>query len=222
MNTIPKKTLITAYPCEFERLLETFTQTANAFCSPTGYEIDEDNRKQIELILRYFIGDKTIEAEGIFLHKGLMLYGNVGTGKTLLMEIIRKMSNTCFPDNYFQMVRARDLVLAYESHGSKGIERYIWNTENTTFGSKKPFALCLDDIGIGNEKAYYFGNYLNVIAEIFLGRYAVVRDWNNRKITHITTNLNADKIEELYGNRVRSRLREMFNPILFTGKDRRK
>jgi len=36
-----------------------------------------------------------------------------------------------------------------------------------------------------------------------------------RTITHITTNLNAQELEKRYGNRVRSRLREMFNLISF-------
>jgi hypothetical protein len=33
--------------------------------------------------------------------------------------------------------------------------------------------------------------------------------------THGTTNLNADEIEERYGNRVRLRMRELFNLIAF-------
>jgi len=43
-------------------------------------------------------------------------------------------------------------------------------------------------------------------------------------ITHATTNLAAKEIEELYGKRVRSRLREMFNLISFPAetKDKRK
>jgi hypothetical protein len=34
-------------------------------------------------------------------------------------------------------------------------------------------------------------------------------------VTHATTNLNAGELEDLYGNRVRSRLRSMFNLIAF-------
>jgi DNA replication protein DnaC len=33
--------------------------------------------------------------------------------------------------------------------------------------------------------------------------------------THATTNLNAQELEKLYGNRVRSRMRELFNLIAF-------
>jgi DNA replication protein DnaC len=37
----------------------------------------------------------------------------------------------------------------------------------------------------------------------------------NNSITHITTNLSASELENYYGNRVRSRLRNMFNLIAF-------
>jgi DNA replication protein DnaC len=34
-------------------------------------------------------------------------------------------------------------------------------------------------------------------------------------LTHITTNLSASELEEIYGNRIRSRMREMFNLVAF-------
>ena len=51
------------------------------------------------------------------------------------------------------------------------------------------------------------------MAEILLSRYEL---FTSKKIqTHITTNLSATEIENQYGNRVRSRLREMVNLIAF-------
>lgn len=51
------------------------------------------------------------------------------------------------------------------------------------------------------------------MAEILLSRYDI---FTSKKIqTHITTNLSASEIENGYGNRVRSRLREMINLIAF-------
>ena len=37
----------------------------------------------------------------------------------------------------------------------------------------------------------------------------------NKTRTHATTNLNAQELENRYGNRVRSRMRELFNLIAF-------
>jgi len=58
-----------------------------------------------------------------------------------------------------------------------------------------------------------FGNECNVMGEILLSRYDL---FVAKKIpTHLTTNLSASEIERIYGNRVRSRLREMVNLIAF-------
>ena len=71
---------------------------------------------------------------------------------------------------------------------------------------------CFDDLGIENNIKYY-GNECNVMAEILLSRYDLFI--GRGLITHITTNLSATEIEEAYGNRLRSRLREMVNLIGF-------
>jgi hypothetical protein len=51
------------------------------------------------------------------------------------------------------------------------------------------------------------------LGEILLSRYDLFL--SNKTLTHATTNLNAQELEERYGNRVRSRLRELFNLIAF-------
>jgi hypothetical protein len=51
------------------------------------------------------------------------------------------------------------------------------------------------------------------MGEILLSRYDLFI--NKKIITHITTNLSASEIEAAYGNRVRSRLRQMLNLIAF-------
>ena len=60
------------------------------------------------------------------------------------------------------------------------------------------------------------------MAEILLTRYDLFI--NHKLLTHFTTNLSAGEIETIYGNRVRSRMREMFNLIAFKEdcKDKRK
>jgi DNA replication protein DnaC len=51
------------------------------------------------------------------------------------------------------------------------------------------------------------------MGEILLSRYD---HFTQRKMmTHLTTNLTATELEGLYGNRLRSRMREMFNLISF-------
>jgi hypothetical protein len=59
------------------------------------------------------------------------------------------------------------------------------------------------------------------MAEILLSRYDYFIE--NKTVTHLTTNLAASEIENYYGNRVRSRMRAMFNLIAFDkeSKDKR-
>ncbi len=60
------------------------------------------------------------------------------------------------------------------------------------------------------------------MGEILLSRYD--HFISNHMHTHATSNLSASELEEYYGNRVRSRMREMFNLIAFDSgaKDKRK
>jgi len=58
------------------------------------------------------------------------------------------------------------------------------------------------------------------MAEILLSRYDL---FVSKGIpTHLTTNLSASELESKYGNRLRSRMREMFNLVAFDKNSRDK
>ena len=78
-----------------------------------------------------------------------------------------------------------------------------------------PRTYCFDDLGTENNLKY-FGNECNVMAEILLSRYDLFV--SRQMLTHLTTNLNSSEIENIYGTRVRSKLREMFNLVSFSEK----
>jgi hypothetical protein len=82
---------------------------------------------------------------------------------------------------------------------------------------QKRFGHCFDDLGEEAVKTIY-GNKVNVMKEILQNQY---ERFGNTTI-HLTTNLNGKDIEEQYGSRVKSRMREMFNWIELKGNDRRK
>lgn len=68
----------------------------------------------------------------------------------------------------------------------------------------------------------FYGNECSVMAEILLTRYDLFHSFG--MITHLTTNLNSSEIEEKYGKRVRSRMRELFNLLAWPAdaQDKRK
>lgn len=81
-----------------------------------------------------------------------------------------------------------------------------------SFSNHQPKIYCLDDLGVEQNLKYYV-NECNVIGEVLLSRYEYYI--SHDMITHLTTNLSASELECVYGNRLRSRLREMFNLVSF-------
>jgi DNA replication protein DnaC len=102
--------------------------------------------------------------------------------------------------------------------------KLLWGTSTPRLHQKKAGIICFDDLGT-ESNLKYFGNECNVMGEILLSRYDAFThpELSKRLKTHLTTNLSASEIEQFYGNRIRSRLRESFNLIAFNNnsKDKR-
>lgn len=152
------------------------------------------------------------------LKKGIMLTGPVGCGKTCLMKLIRFFQP---PPEVHTLKSCREISFEFITKGFEVIHKYSSQPGTSTSIEKKPVIYCFDDLGT-EQNLKYFGNECNVMAEILLSRYD--RFIAHGTLTHLTTNLSASEIETCYGNRVRSRMREMFNLISFPcdSKDKRK
>ncbi|MCD9017511.1 ATPase [Fulvivirgaceae bacterium QH1ED-6-2] len=158
-------------------------------------------------LLVYFLQD-TLQADllGINLEKGIALTGPIGCGKTTLMSLMRRVPG---PDYSFVLKATRDISFDFQHEGYDIIHRYSRQSYDLRKGPK---TYCFDDLG-SEQALKHFGNQCNVMAEIILSRYD--RFVSEGMLTHITTNLSTDEIETMYGPRVRSRMREMFNLISF-------
>jgi DNA replication protein DnaC len=164
--------------------------------------------------LVYILKDNAnAEKYGISFRKGILLSGPVGCGKTTLMTLIKLFLP---PENQYIVKSCRDISFEFIQEGYTVIRKY----STLSFLKEKPRVYCFDDLGTENNLKYY-GNDCNVMAEVMLSRYD--QFISKRMLTHITTNLNSDEIEDMYGTRVRSRLREQFNLIAFddNAKDKR-
>lgn len=181
-----------------------------------GFKLYEEDRDILYKLAVYFIRDvETCKSLGIDLYKGILLTGPVGCGKTSMMKLFRYILPHL---KSYKMVSCRNAVFSFNHLGYKVIEDY---------GDKGHY--CFDDLGIEPVGRYY-GQDCNVMGEILLSRYELLLQSAsfrtmraNPYLTHATTNLNAGELEERYGNRVRSRMRELWNLIPFdtSSKDKR-
>lgn len=164
-----------------------------------NFKIYEEDEVVLYKLCIYFIRDfDACSKLNIDPNKGILLSGPVGCGKTSLMKLLRHIVPHQKP---YEIIPARNITFAFNNIGYKTIEEY---------GSSSFY--CFDDLGV-ETTGRHFGRDCNVMGEILLSRYDLFL--HNKVRTHATTNLNAQELEERYGNRVRSRMRQLFNLIAF-------
>lgn len=168
------------------------------------FEINSRNRELIGDIFNW-----CIQIEGrLALHKGLWLWGNVGTGKSTMLEIVLRFCRRVRPrgaDGWpygFRISRVADVCADFASKGYKGIATYIASRRQA-----------FDEVGSETMPTSCFGTSENVVQYILQGRY----DRRHEAFTHVTTNLRCEQIKDTYGARVYDRCREMFNFVEFSG-----
>jgi len=176
------------------KIINTNTRTEKA--------ITEQNADIVRNLVPYLLG---FENELYDLNKGLLFIGGTGTGKTAIMTAIGDT-----PMGRFDL-HSCELVADYYAEDST----YFFNQYVTNPIQPNIF---FDDFGFETAKQQ---PYQKAVEEPMLIALVKRHELGLFRQTRITTNLNGDMIEQRYGQRLRSRLREMCNVIILNGKDLR-
>lgn len=156
-------------------------------------------------------------SEKLDVNKGLLLRGNIGTGKSTIMQILnrysyftRGKSKGGYPIGGFRIDSASCIANGFSMRGKDALELYYLQQRNTANDR-------FDELGREPIPAKYFGTELNVMQYIFQCRYEL----RHKVITHVTTNLTIKEIQTIYGAYIADRINEMFNVLDLNGASRR-
>lgn len=187
-----------------------------------SFELDDNNKKVLRFLLYYFNGSQFAESvfpdEDYRIHKNLLLIGDPGTGKTIIMQIFSDYLQLTQNPNYFLNMSVTQMMNYYKINGH--IDRYTYNELAGGNTDGKPMNVCLNDIGLETENQKSYGTSLDsVINEFLYARYEIYQQYSIKY--HITSNLTVKEFKNRFGNRLVDRFKG-FNVITLTGESRRK
>lgn len=179
------------------------------FTSQNVYEkpfiLKKENRQLIQALCYLVSGDERFETElGFSFKKGLLIRGISGLGKTHLAK--------CIADNGINPIKIISMIEIADEIRMEG--EYQINQGNCKI-------IYLDDVGTEEATVNHYGTKINFFKNFIETVYLRNIEKGFGKLI-ISTNNSYSEIEEKYGFRVRSRLREMFNVLEVKGEDMRK
>lgn len=188
-----------------------FLMVARSICP--DYQIRQEQKPLINDIFNW-----CIKVNGRYNpDKGLWIWGDIGIGKSTLLEIVRGFCHDVRPhaddgSGYmmpysFRTTNAIEVCSEFSRHGYAGIDTYIKS-------SRQAF----DELGSESCPTGYYGTVENVFQYVLQRRY----DSRFVNFTHVTTNMTIDEISDRYGARIYDRCKEMFNFVEMRGATWRK
>lgn len=197
---------------------------------PFEFVIDKDNERIFDLLCMYFSGDERFNEQKIkysdgkevqlSLKKGIgLISSKKGTGKSIL--------STLFQQNKFrpyQRIETKHVAAMFQKDGEKSIDIHselIRIAPHPDFYFFEHIGICFDDLGFELPKSFW-GSKSDVMADVLFSIYRKNQMKGNYSWFHFTSNLSGKDFEERYDDRVRDRMREMFNVLVVGGESRRK
>lgn len=194
----------------YKQLVETWTAKriyqlmswSSSTLYDTKLEVNEGNRRFITALCFFVSRDDRFMSElGYDPQKGLLIRGATGIGKTFLVQ--------CIKNNELNPIKIESMLDITEQMRDKG-------SYQIDMGECK--LLYFDDVGTEEAAVKNYGTNLMFFKNFIENYYLKHKTFNTLMVS---TNLNFKAMTEVYGFRVVSRLRDMFNVIDVSGKDMR-
>lgn len=216
----------------FLKCVDLEIQRANRKLGP-DFKPSEKFEKLVKNVGKYLLSNHGL----LDSSKGLLLMGGVGTGKSSILKAVQTfyskleeaITNLYLENDIKPTHSASDLISRLKEKRGWGNtlrmpsfvecnelslnQLYNPNLEEVKAIAKQNYVI-LDDMG-RDQIAQSYGNSMDPILAILDLRY------NNRMLTHISTNLNEEGIKKRYGVRMLSRLSEVINFVEVSGPDQR-
>lgn len=196
--------------------MQSFPQTADQYCSDGKFIVDGQNQEVVDRLCKY-IDNNTSGTHSI--KKGILIMGPMGTGKTIMMQALAKLTLT----EKFTMISLVNIAEQYNLEGAESFSRLNRHKSEAIHMDDKGKLnhICLDDLGRERSESIYMGARCDVGQHLIYARYNV---WKNYGVkTHFTSNINSEpEMIERYGALAWDRLKEMCNIVIMSGESRRR
>ncbi len=167
--------------------------------------LDGNLKEQIRGLILYFIGHPNSPFPG---SKGIYLFGDVGVGKTGMLEAFSVFTQT-LNYKYFRISNVRDISFRIQRRKDTSLmDSFI--TGNW----------CFDDLFADQEESKIYGNATDV-SKVLIEQF-YIHGWRQGKKIHVTSNIEPEEVQKQISDpRFVDRVREMMTPIELIGKSKR-
>jgi hypothetical protein len=186
---------------DYSTAKEMFRYTAEKHCLRQGnaFLIDDENRVVLQNLIAYFFGfdDHTY----LNPHKGIFLYGPVGSGKTFFFQVLQLVFKALSINGYILMPTRRIVQQVEEAKSFLLLNKYSSDS------------FCFDDLGDEPKLTKIYGQEESIMGHVLTNCY--MSYVNRGQLIHATSNLLPQELENHYGSRVADRCRQLFNFVPF-------
>lgn len=168
-----------------------------------NFEETEFNKKPFHILKLYFSQDPRFEVkEGFSFSKGLIVQGPVGCCKTSMINAFRLIGFMGF-----LMISCKELTRMFSKDGFGSIDKYLTLKIDSL---KRERGFFYDDLGWEGNGRFY-GQDVSVMGEVL----EHLNTHKKFKYSILTTNNTVDQLEERYGSRLISRMRQGYNQVSY-------